>query len=626
MLAVSLFAAGTSLSLLSARASSASDAISAGTLSSPSSLTTLHPSVTGTGDGNVQLTWTDSLTRAVTFDVQRAPASAPTSWATINGGGNGQSSSSLCTGSVPGAVSCAYIDDSADSTSAPAYNSQYVYQVLADLGGWSEMSAGEMALSVPPASGTDTYLTAPDLLAVSAASATSIWAVGANCTVDYYNGTAWSPQAVPSSVCPTGTSLNGVAASSGSPMIVGSEGVSFACTASCSASAPSWSSKPTGTTNSLSSVSAQSATNMWAVGANCTILYYNGTSWISQDPAPTLCPAGTSLNGVTANAGGPAAQPYVVGNGGLLLLCAGPGCSTSTPSWTMIASGTASDLLAVSTGANNYVVAVGAAGAITTCTGGCNGGKATWTTMTSGTTDALGAVFGQSSTAFFAVGAGGTALACTSNCNQNTGGWAAASSGTTDVLDGVTATSATAAWAVGDAGTIQASSGSPWASESSNIAPSDPVAYTLGSSDLTNLSMPDGVLYSEKGAWPSAGLGTSCTAGSTPGLLLSASPTLPLGYSTISRAVATVVYQANSTPGTGAAFQLLVSSNGGSTWTPYSLSSPGTGGSPATTSVTITNTIGTVSALQNMRLCFEGTSGSGPALTTSVDLVHVDVN
>ena len=90
--------------------------------------------------------------------------------------------------------------------------------------------------------------------------------------------------------------------------------------------------------------------------------------------------------------------------------------------------------------------------------------------------------------------------------------------------------------------------------------------------------------------------------------------------------VATVVYGASATPGAGAAFQLLVSGNGGSTWTAYPLADPGPGGASVTTSVTVTGTIGTTSALGDMALCFEGSSGSGPPLTTSIDLVHVDVN
>ena len=626
-LALALVTTGGTLALLSSKPSSASDAAAAGTLSTPAGLGTIHPTVTGTGDGNVQLSWSEALTRAVTFKVQRAPASSPTSWATINGAGSGQSSSALCSGSVPGTVSCTYTDNSTNSTSAPAYNSQYVYQVIAAIGGWSETSAGDMALSLPPTSGTETYLVPPNLNAVSAESSSNVWAVGANCTVAYYNGSSWSTQTVPTSVCPAGTSLNGVDADSGNPMVVGSGGLSFVCTASCTSASPTWSAKSTGTTNALNAVSAQNSSNMWAVGANCTLLYWNGTSWAAQSLSNALCPTGTTLNGVSANAAGASPQPYVVGNGGLLLVCAGGGmganCTTS-PNWNKVTSGTTNNLTSVDTGANNYDVAVGASGTIVTCTGGCNGAAATWATMTSGTTANLTAVSG-SSTSFYAAGASGTVLACSTNCNTSGGTWASQSPGTTSNLSGIDATSSTTAVAVGASGTIVAL-GSSWASQASGISPSVPTTSTLASTDLTALSAPDGSSYTDKGAWPSSALGTSCTSGTNPGLLLADSPTVPSGYTTISKVVATVVYGANATPGSGAAFQLLVSGNGGTSWTAYSLGNPGSGGASVTASVTITATIATTTALQGMDLCFQGTSGSGTALTTTVDLVHVDVN
>jgi hypothetical protein len=623
-LAASLFGSSATFALQSAKASPETNTFTAATLSTPGSLATIHPSVTGTGDGNVQLTWSDSLTRAVTFEVQRAPASSPTSWATINGGGSGQSSSALCTGSVPGTVSCTYDDNSTNSTSAPAYNSPYVYQVIATIGAWQETSAGDLAESLPPTGGTDTYLLPVNLNAVSAENPTNIWAVGASCTIDYYNGTSWTTQSVSSSVCPTGTSLNGVAANSGSPMIVGSGGVSFICTASCTTSSPTWTAESTGTTNSLNAVSAENSTNMWAVGASCTVLYYNGTTWASRALPPTVCAAGTSLNGVSANALGPSPSPYLVGNSGLLVLCSAS-CTAPNPTWNKVASGTTNNLLSVSTGANNYDVAVGAAGTITTCTGGCAGGGATWATMTSGTSNSLNGVFGSSATSFLAVGASGTVLSCTASCNAGTGTWTSQSTGTTSSLQGVTATSATGAFAVGGSGTILTLASS-WSSQASNITPTIPTSYSLAAADLTQLSNPDGTTYTDQAAWPATGLGTSCTAGTNPGLLLQTTPTLPSGYTTISNVVATVVYGANATPGTGAGFQLLVSANGGTSWTPYPLTNPGTGGASVTTSVTITSTVATTADLQNMQLCFQGTSGSGPSLTTSIDLVHVDVN
>jgi hypothetical protein len=169
-------------------ASGQTNSFTAATVPAPATPSTLHPNVSGSGDGDVTVSWTAGLTRAVTFLVQRAPASAPTSWTTVNGAGAGQPNSTLCTGSVPGTVSCTYADNAANSTPPPAYNSQYVYQVVTQIGGWSAASGGDLAESLAPVSGTETYLAQVDLKAISAKDNHDIWAVGASCTVDFFNG------------------------------------------------------------------------------------------------------------------------------------------------------------------------------------------------------------------------------------------------------------------------------------------------------------------------------------------------------------------------------------------------------------------------------------------------------
>ena len=617
-----LCGSGLAWGAFSAKPSAETNSFTAGSLSTPASLTTLHPNVTGSGDGNVTLTWTDSLTRAVTFLVQRAPASTPTSWATINGAGSGQSNSTLCTGSVPGTVSCTYLDNSTNSTSAPAYNSSYVYQVVATLGGWSAPSAGDLAASLNPTSGTETYLAPPSLNAISSASTTSIWAVGASCTVDYYNGTSWTPQTVPTSVCPSGTSLNGVDANSGTPMVVGGGGLTFLCTANCTTSTPTWSAKSSGTTNSLNAVSAKSTTSIWAVGASCTVLYYNGTSWASQSPSTSVCASGTTLNGLSNFNG----NPVVAGNSATLFTCTA-NC-TATPTWTtntITGISGSPNLLGVSYSGGNGVWAVGAAGTVATCTANCNGTTATWHTQTSGTTNNLNAVMAQGSNAVFAAGNSGTVLECTANCSVATGTWTTQSVATTANLEGINAPASTSAWAVGAAGTIVTTAVSEWGTQSSGLAATVYTPYTLVAGDLTNLSTPDSSLYTGQAAWPSTAMSSVC-GGSNVGLVLLTSPTVPTGSWSVASVQATVVYQANAAPGTGSGFQLLASANSGSTWTAYSLTAPTSGGTPVTSTVSILATISTTAKLSTMELCFQGTSGTGPSLKTSIDLVHVDVN
>ena len=601
------------------------NAFTAGSLSTPNTPVTIHPSVTGSGDGNVTLTWSDTLSRAVTFLVERASAATPTSWATIDGAGAGQSSATLCTGTVPGTVSCTYLDNAADSTSAPVYDQQYVYQVVATIGNWTSPSGGVLAQSLAPTSGTDTSLVVPALTAVSASGPASVWAVGQACTVDHSNGTTWTQQTVPGAVCPTGTTLTGVAADGGSPMVVGAGGVTFICTASCTSTAPTLAAKSTTAVGSpdLNGVSAQSSKAMWAVGPNCTVLAYNGTAWSPLSVPTTQCPTGTTLNAVYTNNG----HPIFAGNSATLFLCSGGTCTTA-PTWTTITvtglSGSP-NLYGVSGLNGSTAWAVGASGTIATCTSGCNNASPVWATQNSGTTNMLDAVGVQGTNVMYAVGAAGTVVKCTSNCSKSGTTWTAVTSNTTASLNGVAVPTSATAFAVGASGTADTLVAAVFMVQSSGLSASVAVQYSLTGANVTALSAPDGSLYTDQAPWPSTALGTACGAG-TPSLLLTPSPTVPSGSWSITSVVATVVFQTDATPGTGAAFQLLVSANAGTSWTAYSLTAPGTGGAAAQTTQSIGATVSSTSQLQNLRLCFEGTSGSGTALTTSVNLVHVDVN
>ncbi len=931
MAAVLAAVPGVAFAWFSSQPGSQTSTFTAGTLDAPTTPTTIHPNVSGSGTGDVTLSWTDTLTRDVTYLVQRAPATSPTTWATVNGSGAGTPSSSLCTGSVPGTVSCTYQDSAAGSTSAPAYNEQYVYQVVSEIGGFTATSASDLAQSLPPASGTETFLAKPDLNAVSATDASDVWAVGAYCAVDYFNGTTWVPQTVPTSVCPTGTALYGVAANGGTPLIVGADGVAFICTASCTTSTPAWSvlstaafgsptlyavsanatnnvwvaganctalffngsswtaqppgtgvcpsgtdlygvaenskhpvyvgsgglvftctgacnatptyavnavtgltgsptfyaaasngnvwtvgtggtvavctggcggggaawvAVPSGTTATLravfpqnsgslvvvagdggtlltctancnknnptwsaqsagvaadlygitapdgthtyavgtrgtvvsnngwatittsvsadlNAISATDASNVWAVGANCTVGYFNGSTWTLQAVSSLVCPSGTTLYGVAANGG----SPMVVGANGVTFVCA-TDCATAAPVWTSVSTALVGSptLYAVSANANNsiwaagancavlyfngiawvdqtpgsaycpagtvlhgvaqnnkhpvyagdsglvltctggcnatpsYTVntvsglsgspafyaaggddgknpwAVGANGTVAVCTGGCGGGGATWTVASSATTSALRAVYQQNSGSLVVVaGDGGTLLTCTANCNKNNPTWSAQSAGVAADLNGITAPDSTHTYAVGRGGRLIAYGTGATVQQASNLPGTAPTSYTLAGADVTAMSTGDSSTYTGQGQWPSGNLPSTCSS-AVPGVQLVPSPIVPSGTWTISRAVATVTFSTTTTPSADAAFQLLVSADGGSTWAAYPLTKPSAAGTSTTTTVTITPTISTTTALQGMQLCFQGASGTGPRLTSSLDLVHVDIN
>ena len=277
---------------------------------------------------------------------------------------------------------------------------------------------------------------------------------------------------------------------------------------------------------SLNSVFASNATNVWAVGTGCQILYSQGTTapatWTAEK-TPGGCT--TTLNGVTTDTAGsddvfavgaggtimvcttscqtPASANwaelagtkattntlygvvqtmngsakglYAVGQGGVILYC-NTSCAANYSDWTPItfAGQSTQTLYAVGwDGSGSSAYAVGAAGTVEVSTNGSNAG--TWTASTVGTADLHG-IFGSGSNKIMAVGAGGKILVCSSNCGQSPTNFAAytGTAPTTNDLDALTATGQNTWWAVGAGGTIVycsanclATTGATWATEPS---------------------------------------------------------------------------------------------------------------------------------------------------------------
>jgi hypothetical protein len=179
---------------------------------------------------------------------------------------------------------------------------------------------------------------AAGLTAVSADSASDAWAVGGaenigdvdqSLTV-HWNGTSWAKVKSPNPGGSSGTSLTGVAAISATdawavgnygsnaganftPLILHWNGTSWAKVAA-----------PTLAGNgSLTSVSADSATDIWAAGfynnssgqSLPVLLHWNGTTW-SQATAPSPSGASTTLNGVKAISATDALATGIASTGG----------------------------------------------------------------------------------------------------------------------------------------------------------------------------------------------------------------------------------------------------------------------------------------------------------------------
>jgi hypothetical protein len=159
------------------------------------------------------------------------------------------------------------------------------------------------------------------LLGVSADSATDAWAVGvyfnsanvAQTLTLHWNGTAWSQVTSPNPG-PNGDSLDSVSAISatdawavGTATNSANVDQTFILHWDGAAWSQVTSPSPSPTQNSLLGVSADSATDAWAVGSyfgstnmsQTLILHWNGTAW-SQVPSPSPGNGGDVLNSVSA--------------------------------------------------------------------------------------------------------------------------------------------------------------------------------------------------------------------------------------------------------------------------------------------------------------------------------------
>ena len=527
----------------------------ANTLQAPGTASSIHPNVTGTTAGHVALTWAASPSSFATgYEVQRAPAPcSPPTWAT-----------------VATVIGTSYTDTTA------AYNQQYCYRVVAKVHGWSAAGTVNMALSLPPTSGTDATGTS-----AAGISATSLTNLSTSNTSRYTTATAWAAQ-------PQLNSVRFLNSTQG--WAVGSSGRIVATTNGGS----TWTVQSSGTTNTLYGLAAFDATHAWAVGQGGVIRFFNGTSWVSQTSGVT-----TDLYAVTFVS---ATQGWAVGAGGVIRTTTNGGAT-----WTSQASGTTAALMGVAAVDSTRVWISGAGGTIRFFNG------STWAGQTSGTTSGLNGIAFLNASQGWAVGAAGTIR------TTNDGGvtWTGQTSGTTTTLYGVHARDGSNVWAVGAGGTIRYFNGIAWATQTS--ANADDLQSVAVASSMTG--------------WAVGRLGTivrTTTTGS--GWVLQpqrylesiSTPTVVTGAAMTS-VKATLTYRSSATPASGTAFNLLVSVDDGGSWTPRPLTPLTAQNTDITATVDLTGLVTTPAELQSMRLRFVATLASG-SFTTSHDLIHVDVN
>jgi len=202
-----------------------------------------------------------------------------------------------------------------------------------------------------------------------------------------------------------------------------------------------WLPQTSGSTENLRAIWAASATSLWAVGDNGTILKGDGSTWTAQT-------SGTSEH-LRAVWGTSATSLWAVGDNGTIL----KGDGTT---WTAQTSGATNALRGIWGSSATNLFAVGDGGTILRSTNGTS-----WAVSTSGITTQLRAVHGADASNIYAVGAGGVILKWSGTS------WASQISGVTTQLNAVFASNTTNIWAVGSAGVVRKGSGTSWASQTS---------------------------------------------------------------------------------------------------------------------------------------------------------------
>jgi len=239
-----------------------------------------------------------------------------------------------------------------------------------------------------------------------------------------------------------------------------------------------WSAMTSDTTVQLNSVWGSSSSNVFAVGASGTILYYNGNAWSKMTSGITsLFPP--SLNGVWGTG---ANDVFAVGDSGTIRYYNGN-------AWSKMTSGTIFQLNGVWGLSSSNVFAVGALGTIRKYNG------TSWSGSSSGTLWQLNSVWGSSSSNVFAVGALGTIR------KYDGTSWSGSSSGTLWQLNSVWGSSASNVFAVGNSGTIRKYNGTSWSGMTSGTTKNLYGVWGTGANDVFAVGDSGTVLHYNGIAW-----------------------------------------------------------------------------------------------------------------------------
>jgi hypothetical protein len=265
--------------------------------------------------------------------------------------------------------------------------------------------------------------TTNNLLCIWGSSGSSVFAVGWNGSILYYNGDIWSTVSLPPAY--SSTFFYGVWGSSSSDVfVVGGSGTILHY------NGRTWSAMPTEATDGIYGIWGRSGTYVYAVGVAGLILHYNGDSW-----SPMASGTANDLLAIWGSSTISGSDLFAVGLNGTILHYNGS-------TWSSMSSGTTAGLTGIWGRASNDLFAVGGSGIILYYNG------SSWSSMASEITEGLFGIWGRSGNNVFAVGEKGTIV------HYNEGSWSLMNSGTIVKLSGIWGSTSGDVFAVGDKGTI----------------------------------------------------------------------------------------------------------------------------------------------------------------------------
>jgi photosystem II stability/assembly factor-like uncharacterized protein len=345
--------------------------------------------------------------------------------------------------------------------------------------------------------------------------------------------------------------------------IVGDNGVVLKTTNTGS----NWNIISTNTDINLNAVSNVDANNAWIVGDSGTILQDSGGIVVSRTGSLSTTESFRDFDFKT-NTG------WAVGTGGTIYQSTTLG--STSPTWTLQASGTTETL--------HSIVAFGTSSAIVVGNGGVcrlyNG--TSWATVATGTTRNLRGVTCQSSSSCWAVGDSGTIL------SYNGTSWSSMTTPTTRNLRDINLQSTTNIVAVGDSGTVLKWNGTSWALGTSNTTNtlnaianfSANNAWTVGALGTIRYSTNGGTIFSAQQLtladfygvhFPSSSRGFAVGAGGFMARYSSTSRSWSfINSRTTVNLNATFFADNNTGWAVGAAGRIIKTANGGNGWTSQS--------------------------------------------------------